>query len=178
MSLSMRVRKSISGTATISIFSDKNDIQNILLENEEEYVWKEVSIPAFSSNSGEVTVTIEVDADVTFFAITDLMLVSGDHTMVWQQASGEILNANVLIDKDGIIVKNNVYSGDYVQITPLEFAGYSSITGVQEKVFSLNRDTTQVQKISVARQIAMPPIKIIPLTDNKRAGWAFVKGDK
>lgn len=178
LSLSMRVRKSISGTATISIFSDKNDIQNILLESEEECVWKEVSIPAFSPDSGEVTVTIEVDADVTFFAITDLMLVSGDHTMVWQQASGEILNANVLIDKDGIIVKNNVYSGDYVQITPLEFAGYSSITGVQEKVFSLNRDTTQVQKISVARQIAMPPIKIIPLTDNKRAGWAFVKGDK
>lgn len=178
LSLSARVRKSILGTITIKISSDENDIQTIELANENEYEWKEVSISNFVPNVGEVTVYIEADDTVIDFAITDLMLVSGDHTMVWQQASGEILNANVLIDKDGIIVKNNVYSGDYVQITPLEFAGYSSITGTQEKIFSLNRDTTQVQKLKVAQQISMPPIKIIPLTDNKRAGWAFVKGDK
>lgn len=178
ISLSARIRKGTVGSATIEIAAENGNSATIEIADQKEYLWEEVSIPAFLPSSSTVTVTITTDENVGSFAITDLMLVSGDHTTVWQQASGEILNANVLIDKDGVVVKNNVYAGDYVQITPLEFAGYSSVTGSQAKVFSLNRDTTQVQKLAAVGLISMPPLKIIPLTDSKRAGWAFVKGDK
>lgn len=178
ISLSIRTKKGVVGSATVTISAGENDSQTITLEDQKSYLWTESKIEAYKPSSPNVTVTITVGEDVTNgIAITDLMLVSGDRTVVWEQASGEILNSNVLIDKDGIVVKNNVYAGDYVKITPLEFAGYSSATGSQQKVFTVNRDVTQVQKLKAVAQIGMPPIKIIPLTDSQREGWAFVKGD-
>lgn len=179
ISLSFRAKKGTVGVATVTISAGENDNQTVTLEDQKSYLWIEGKIEGYKPSSPNVTVTITVDKATTDgIAITDLMLASGDRTIVWEQASGEILNSNVLIDKDGIVVKNNVYAGDYVKITPLEFAGYSSATGSQQKVFTVNRDVTQVQKLQAINQISMPPIKVIPLTDSQREGWAFVKGDK
>jgi hypothetical protein len=42
-------------------------------------------------------------------------------------------------------------------------------------VFTLNRDTTKVQKLRAESQMEMPPIKIVPITSGSNTGWAFVK---
>ena len=44
-----------------------------------------------------------------------------------------------------------------------------------QKVFSLNRDTTEVEKLEARSQIKMPPIKVVPINNASFEGWAFVK---
>ena len=84
------------------------------------------------------------------------------------------MNTQVNISVDGVLVKSTVYEGDYTVMSPLEFAGYSNINGVITKVFSLNKDTTEIEKLKVDNGIVMPPIKIVPVTSGARQGWAFV----
>ena len=164
-------KKSITGIAGVIIRND-NGQQNLLMPDQHAVYWEKQEI-TFTPTLGYVDVIITANADVTEFAITDLMLSQGDLSTPWRQADGEILNTQVAVDTEGIRVKSSVYEGDETVMTPLEFAGYSSVSGSKTKVFSLNRDTTEVQKISVQQQISMPPLKVIPL-DNP-SGWAFVK---
>lgn len=174
VSLSMRVKKGFLGSATITISTNDLDKQIIQIEDQKEYIWKEMSFPNLIPNLTNLTVKIETKDNTEQLSITDLMLNIGDNIIPWQQASGEILNANVLIDKDGVIVKNSVYSGDYMKITPIEFANYSNASGSEEKTFWLNRDMTNVHKLQVAKQITMPPIRVIPITEGSRMGWCFI----
>ena len=164
-------KKSITGIAGVIIRND-NGQQNLLMPDQHAVYWEKKEI-TFTPTLGYVDIIITANADVTEFAITDLMLSQGDLSTPWRQADGEILNTQVAVDTEGIRVKSSVYEGDETVMTPLEFAGYSSVSGSKTKVFSLNRDTTEVQKISVQQQISMPPLKVIPL-DNP-SGWAFVK---
>jgi hypothetical protein len=175
VSLSAIVKKSTFGTASIKIADTVGNEQIIELTDNTTYLWQTVST-VFTPNGADITITITND-NAVYLSITDLMLIYGDQPRLWEQASGEILNTNVLINKDGVIVKNNVYSGDYVQMTPLGLSGYSTADGPQRRVFSIDRDITYAQKILAEDQITMPPIKIVPLTDYARAGWAFVEGD-
>ena len=164
-------KKSITGVAGVIIRND-NEQQNLLMPDQQAVYWKKQEI-TFTPTLGYVDIIITANADVTEFAITDLMLSQGDLSTPWRQADGEILNTQVAVDTEGIRVKSSVYDGDETVMTPLEFAGYSSVSGSKTKVFSLNRDTTEVQKISVQQQISMPPLKVIPL--DSPSGWAFVK---
>lgn len=164
-------KKSITGVAGVIIRND-NEQQNLLMPDQQSVYWEKQEI-TFTPTLGYVDIIITADADVTEFAITDLMLSQGDLSTPWRQADGEILNTQVAVDTEGIRVKSSVYEGDETVMTPLEFAGYSSVSGTKTKVFSLNRDTTEVQKISVQQQISMPPLKVIPL--DSPSGWAFVK---
>ena len=102
------------------------------------------------------------------------MFAVGENTSKWTQANGEVMNTQVNINLDGVTVKSSVYLGDYTAITPLEFAGYSNASGTPTKVFSLNRDVTEVQKLLAKEEIAMLPIKIVPITEGEIQGWAFV----
>ena len=164
-------KKSVTGVAGVIIRND-NEQQNLLMPDQQSVYWKKQEI-TFTPTLGYVDIIITANADVTEFAITDLMLSQGDLSTPWRQADGEILNTQVAVDTEGIRVKSSVYEGDETVMTPLEFAGYSSVSGSKTKVFSLNRDTTEVQKISVQQQISMPPLKVIPL--DSPSGWAFVK---
>ena len=38
-----------------------------------------------------------------------------------------------------------------------------------------NAPTTEVSKLKTRNQISMSPIKIVPIKNGTRAGWAFVK---
>ncbi len=173
-SLSILVKKAATGTATISL---KNELDTfvIMIPANESVLWKRYELVGFSASMNYFDVEIATDSDVTDFAYTDLMLAIGSSTIPWVQASGETLNTQVAITRNGMKVRSSVYAGDYVQITPLEFAGFSTASGIEEKVFSLNRDTTEVQKLQAEKQITMPPFKIIPITSGARAGWSFVK---
>ena len=98
----------------------------------------------------------------------------GEYAITWSQANGEIMNTQVNINLDGVLVKSSIYQGDYTIMSPLEFAGYSNINGIITKVFSLNKDTTQVKKLKAEDEITMDPIKIVPITEGEIQGWAFV----
>ena len=111
------------------------------------------------------------DANATF---TDNMFSVGRYTTQWQQASGEIMNTQVNIDSKGVLVKSSVYDGDYTVMSPIEFAGYANINGTLTKIFTLNKDTTEVDKLKAKNGISMPPIKIVPIKTGARQGWAFV----
>lgn len=84
------------------------------------------------------------------------------------------MNTQVNINVDGVLVKSSVYEGDYTVMSPLEFAGYSNINGTITKVFSLNKDITEVKKLEAEDEITMIPIKIVPITSGDIQGWAFV----
>lgn len=174
LSLSARVKKGLIGQATISISTNNSDKRTITINNQQEYLWEEVTIANFIPELTDLTVKIETSSNLEALFITDLMLNVGDKTTVWQQANGEIHNTNVIIDLDGMIIKNSIHSGDYMKFTPLEIANYSNASGSEKKTFWLNRDRTFVQKLEAVDQISMPPIRIIPITETNRAGWAFV----
>ena len=110
--------------------------------------------------------------DVLF---TDVIMTTGKYKAEWQQANGEIMNTQVNIDINGVTVKSETYKGDYTVMSPLEFAGYSNINGSITKIFTLNKDMTEVYKLFAKKEITMPPLKIVPIMYGEKAGWHFVK---
>lgn len=168
---SARFLKDIVGSGRVKISNDLDEF-SIELEDQTEYDWQELSL-TFMPNMGSVDIEIIADAG-SEFSITDLMLAAGDIRQPWRQSVGEIYNTQVSLDANGVQVRSNVYTGDYVEITPLEFAGYSTASGYTQKVFSLNRDTTEVEKLKARSQLEMEPIKIVPIQNSSYAGWAWV----
>lgn len=169
--LALRAQKGVTGSATITV-GNTSESATITLEDGQAYTWQRQSVE-FTPSMGANTVTITADPGTTI-EITDLILATGG-AMAWRQASSEIYNTQVSLDQDGVRVSSSVYAGDYVEITPLEFAGYSNAGGSVQKVFSLNRDTTEVEKLEARSQIKMPPLKIVPFNNSSYSGWAFVK---
>lgn len=168
--LSCRVQKQATGTATITI-DDGVQTTTLTAQASTAYEWNQLNAD-FTPQTGSVTITITTTGGWT--AITDLMLAQGGITG-WRQASGEIYNLQVSVDQDGVQVRSTTYAGDYVQITPLEFAGYSNAGGTMKKVFTVNRDTTEVAKLQAESMIKMPPMEIVPIDNVNYKGWAIVK---
>ena len=173
-SLSFKAKKAAVGKVTVTL---SNSIDNyvITLPAGTAYNWQSFSLTDFTASENYFNVTIAANSAVTLFGITDLILNVGNTTMQWVQASSEILNTQVAVTKNGVKVRSSVYDGDYVEITPLGFNGYSDASGSTQTVFTLNRDTTKVQKLRAESQMEMPPIKIVPITSGSNTGWAFVK---
>lgn len=172
-SLSFRVKKDATGSATVKLTNTSdNFVINIL--DSTAYLWNEMSIIGITATLGYFDIEVE-SVGAVGLAITDIMLNSGELSQIWQQAYGEILNTQVTINDNGMRVKSSVYVNDYTEVTSLGFAGYSDADGTLKRVFFINRDTTELQKLSVVGQITMPPIKIVPITSGANAGWAFVK---
>ena len=173
-SLSFLAKKGAVGQVNVRLTNDNDDFE-ITLNANTEYNWAKQVIKGFMPTMNYLDITISTTTDVALFNITDLMLSLGKTGGAWTQAQGEILNTQVSLNEDGITVRSSVYDGDYTVITPLEFSGYSVVSGQKQRVFSLNRDTTSIQKLHVDNQIEMPPIKIVPIMSGVRAGWSFVK---
>lgn len=169
--LSARAQKAVTGSATITIGNGTNSVV-LDFPDQTASAWQKKSVE-FTPAEGANTITLASTAG-TLIEITDLMLSAGGST-TWRQGSGEIYNTQVSLDQDGVRVSSSVHDGDYVEITPLEFAGYSNASGSVQKVFSLNRDTTEVEKLEARSQLKMPPIKIVPINNTSYQGWAFVK---
>lgn len=78
------------------------------------------------------------------------------------------------IDNNGIVLTNP--NGDRLEISPTDgLSAYSSISGTEVEVFSIDRDVTDIAKLNARQQIQMTPIKIVPIPTGDQAGWAFVK---
>ncbi len=169
---STRIKKNSTGTCYIKLY---NNVEEHIIEIPvgENVFYKEYTLQGLLPKDDYYIVEFygSVDSDATF---TDNMLSVGEYKTQWQQASGEVMNTQVNINLDGVLIKSSVYLGDYTVMSPLEFAGYSSINGTITKVFSLNKDTTLVKKLQAEDELKMVPIKIVPITTGNLQGWAFV----
>ena len=172
-SLSFRAKKSAIGTATVKL-SNTLDSFVITIPEGKEIVWQNYDLTKLDPSMNYLDITVSTSNNCEQFLITDLMVNMGDQVVPWVQANGEILNTQVAVNDQGMMVSSSVYSGDYVQITPLGMSGHSNVTGTDEEVFKLNRDVTETSKLSARKEISMDPIKIIPVKDGDMAGWNFV----
>lgn len=172
-SFSCKIKKSAAGTAIIKVYNDNEEyIKEFGNGDTADYL--EVVFEQLLPKSNYYIVELygSEDSEAIF---TDLILSPGKYKSQWQQANGEVMNTQVNINIDGIIVKSSLYQGDYTIMSPLEFAGYANINGTITKIFTLNKDKTEIYKLLAQKEIAMPPLKIIGISEGKKAGWHFVK---
>ena len=172
-SLSFKCKKGAIGTATVKL-SNTIDSFVITIPEGKEIVWQNYDLTKLDPSMNYLDITVSTSNNCKQFLITDLMVNMGDQVVPWVQANGEILNTQVAVNDQGMMVSSSVYSGDYVQITPLGMSGHSNVTGTDEEVFKLNRDVTETSKLSARKEVFMDPIKIIPVKDGDMAGWNFV----
>lgn len=169
---SCRISKNLTGSCYVKIYNAQEEYYIKLNEGESAF-YKEYVLQSLVPKDSYYYIEFygSADSDATF---TDNMFATGEYKTQWTQANGEIMNTQVNINLDGVLVKSSIYLGDYTVMSPLEFAGYSNINGTLTKVFSLNKDTTNVKKLRAEDSIAMRPIKVIPITTGDLQGWAFV----
>lgn len=170
--VSFRVKKNVSGTATIHLRNGTDDY-SVTIPSNESYLWKDFSIVGVKPSETYFDVVVATDANTTLFSITDIMFATGDSVTPWVSASDEILSKQVAIDASGVKVSSST-SNDYVQLDEFGLNGYHN----GQNVLTLQQDVTEVAKLKSREQISMAPIKIIPITSGSRAGWSFVKSEE
>lgn len=168
------VKKNATGTCYCKIYNDNEEYYVVDRAAGESDNYKKYSIEKLLPTMNYYWVEFygSSDSDATF---TDNMFAVGEYTTQWQQANGEIMNALVKVNSDGMTVKSSQNEGDYTKITPAEFAGYSKVDGQMKRVFSLNKSVTEMEEAKVRKQITMDPIKIVPSETSAYNGWAWVK---
>ncbi len=171
-SFSTKIKKDVTGTCYVKIYNTNEEYKIELPIGEDSFYGSyEITALLPTDNYYDIELYGSEDSNATF---TDNMFSIGEYAITWSQASGEIMNTQVNINLDGVLVKSSIYQGDYTIMSPLEFAGYSNINGIITKVFTLNKDTTIVKKLEAEDEVKMLPIKIVPITEGKLQGWAFV----
>lgn len=168
-SFSFKAKKGVTGTATIHLRNSVDDY-SITLPANEAVLWQSYNLNNLAPHDSYFDVVVETNANITDFAITDIILNVGDSNTPWVPASDEILSKSVAIDGSGVTVRSNT-NDDYVKLDEFGLNGYHG----QSNVFKLQQDVTEVAKLKARNQIEMPPIKIVPITSGSRAGWCFVK---
>ena len=168
-SFSFKAKKGVTGTATIHLRNSVDDY-SITLPANEAVLWQSYNLNNLAPHDSYFDVVVETNANITDFAITDIILNVGDSNTPWVPASDEILSKSVAIDGSGVTVRSNT-NDDYVKLDEFGLNGYHG----QTNVFKLQQDVTEVAKLKARNQIEMPPIKIVPITSGSRAGWCFVK---
>lgn len=176
-SLSFYAKKGTQGVVTVTASNDL-DSWTTTFDDDTEYEWKKFRISDtvldtsyIVPTSNYLDITFTLDADVTEFSYTDLVMVRGIADKGWSQAVGEVHNTNVTFDTTGITVKSNVYDGAYTRMTPIEFAGYDT-NG--QRAFAVNNDTTEVNNLEIDGNIDTPEILIVSLASGPNAGMNFV----
>lgn len=184
-SVGFRVNKAAGdGAATLTLSNDVTSF-SINLVSANEYVWEELKLENLTPGQNFWDVTLEVSDPTTKIEITDLRVLLGITLSTWQQSQSEILNTQVALTTEGIRVSHNgSQTGDYTVMTPLEFAGYSDVSGSNRKVFTVNRDETIVAKLKAIAGIEYGGnpdnvsqggvIRAIPIMSGSKAGLAFV----
>ena len=143
---STKIRKNSTGTAYVKIYNDNEEYYVVNFASGEDAYYKEFEKTALlpTMNYYDIEFYGSDESDATF---TDSMFSVGKYKTQWQQANGEIMNTQVNISVDGVIVKSVQYEGNYTVMSPLEFAGYAKVNGIITKVFTVNGDTTEVEKL-------------------------------
>lgn len=171
-SFSAKVKKSPLGALKFRLLSGQNILREEEIPAGVGKAWEEIAFTKVEATSPSLT--LEILAENHPASLSDLMLANAPDKTLWTMAQGEIANTGVVIDEKGITVNSSINQGDTVEITPLEFAGYSQIGGSRKRVFSVNKDTTEVKKLQAEDELSMAPLKIVAIKTGDTQGWAFV----
>jgi hypothetical protein len=169
---STKIKKNLTGSCYVKLYNTKEEYVIDLPAGENAF-YTDYEIKGVSPKENYYIIEFygSADSNATF---TDNMLAMGEYKSQWTQANGEVMNTQVNINLNGVLVKSSVYLGDYTVMSPLEFAGYSYINGILTRVFSLNKDVTEVERLRAKTEVIMVPIKVVPITEGDLQGWAFV----
>lgn len=168
------VKKGSAGYGHIKVYEgDTEHVHEFYSGTAYDYVKVKLTFEP-TGNNALVEIYGDVDSEII---ITGIMFNIGVNDLQWQHSSGEVYNTNVLMDLNGVRVISNTYEG-YTAITPSEFAGYAEVTegGVtsMKKVFTLNKDVTEMSKTKIENEISMSPLKVVPVDSSTYKGWAFI----
>lgn len=174
--ITLKVKKGTAGTAYVKL-SDGTNFQEIDFVSGTAYNYKTVQIAGFAPVSGTLIVELNGTGATGGAIFTAIMVNLGSIGLQWSCANGEVYNSSVQFDINGIKVLSSVYDG-YTVMSPSEFSGYyRNNQGVMQKVFTLNKDVTEVAKLKVtdsAASIEMGSIKALYINGGGSRGWAFI----
>jgi hypothetical protein len=195
--LGVILNKGLSGDAYIKLDDGQGTHQILDFPNGTAYPWPTATIKQkndgtsyayvspFSINitptSSSLTVTLYADAAVPATVFTCVMLNVGSQPFTWQQHMGEVYNANITFDENGIRVSHTDANGkltNYTVMTPEKFAGYSDIngdgaiddsTGSIDEIFRMDGDTFRMKSATIGA------VKIVQVNSGGYNGIAFIK---
>lgn len=169
--MTLKVKKGTAGTAYLRV-SDGTNFQQVNMAETQAYDYTTIQVANFIPVNP--ILMIEIGATGASAIFTSLMLNTGEVGYQWSLANGELYNTAVQMDINGLNVKSSVYDG-YTVMSPEEFSGYArNGQGVMEKVFTLNKDTTEMNKAAVDNEITLGTVKMIKVIGGGNSGWAFV----
>ena len=171
-SVGLRVNKSPASQVTISVLDGDNNLyKRIDMPQGKTENYTFIKIEKIKTTNKYLKLKIEASGgDIQ---LTDLMINVGELCANWTTHISEAVSAGVTVDTEGLKVKNSGYDGD-TRIDGRGLAGYYK----SSRVFGINKDVTESDKIKVKYEMNMPPIKIISIESGPRAGWSFVPTNK
>lgn len=161
-SISLKVKKSEGLLSTIKVIYN-GDAEAIIFSSSDACGWTEFTavIPSVQSP----TISIEMTTRSSYLYVADLMICEGTVPKSWTPAPNEIYTSGTTIDKNGI----EVFRSDTTEktvITNREFAGYYN----DEKIFTVNKDETQMKKTVIDGDLTVGDCKFIPYDGSTESG--------
>lgn len=168
-SVSCKIKK-FTNSCTFII---KNGTSNDVLFNlNEEYVdgWVVFSMPI---EAADTHCSVYIESNGEYLYVSDIMVNDGEIVQQWSSSNDEVYTTNVKIDGTGVEV-SQVDTNNRTVMNTNEFAGYDG----EKKVFALNGDTTEVNKLKAASDVQIGVVKAYSLTKGTKIGlgFAFIKG--
>lgn len=172
--LTLKVKKDTEGTAYVKL-SDGTTFQQMDLVVGQSYDYVTVQVAGFIPQGTDLTVELGATGATAIF--TAIMLNMGTLGLQWSHANGEVYNGTVKFDINGVKVISSVYDG-YTVMSQSEFSGYyKKAGGTYVKVFTLNKDITEVAKLKITAddaELSMGSVKMIYMNNGTNRGWAFI----
>jgi hypothetical protein len=168
--ITCKVKKGTAGTAYVKL-SDGNVFQRVDFVSGTLYNYKTIQISGFAPASGTLIVELNGTGATGGAVFNAIMVNIGTIGLQWSSANGEMYNNSVQFDINGVKVLSNQYNG-YTVMSPSEFSGYYNGT----KVFTLNKDVTEVAKLKITdpnATLEMGSIKVLYINGGGSRGWAF-----
>lgn len=175
--ISWYLEKTIAGEFIIELLNGEDVFLTIPDFSDPTYPFRS-SYVTFTPTSSRVTLRFTA-AESTEATLTGLMLTPGETPKLWSLSKGELYNAYVRTDENGITILRLDASGNvigYSNITPEEFAIYYDELGGNnpERMFWFNKDKTVTRKLEAIEQITMGTLKAVKVDSPSHKGWSFV----
>lgn len=140
--------KVISGGSEIEVFNTA-----------EAAGWMEYTVTLVTPSN---LLTVEAYSYADYLYLADIMLTEGDTKQRWTPAPNEIYTTDVKIDRRGIHITNTESETSTI-INNVEFA----VLYREEKVITVNKDTTILTKAKVLQELTVGRIKTVNVEANK-----------
>lgn len=160
--VSMKVKKTSSLLAEIKLIYN-GDAEAVIFSSSDKIGWTEYTAVIESIQSP--VITIEMTTREDYLYVADIMICEGGVPKAWTPAPNEIYTSGAIIDKNGIEVFRSGTSEKTV-ITNSEFAGYYN----DEKIFTVNKDETQMKKTVIDGELTVGDCKFIPYSTSSDEG--------